>query len=232
MKLGAERKKVAILVGLLLVAAVVFWINSTDSPASQGVPAGPRNPSVPATGTVPSRESASRTSRAARSTSEFRPSLRPKRDEVRPDPMSIDPTLRLDVLAKLKTINVEGSRRSVFDFGAAPPPKPDPKTLAAAKPKVPSPIVPAESKPDEAAETDPAKPKAPPVPLKFYGYISPVNQPGKRAFFVEGEEIHVVTEGETVKKRYKIVRIGINSVVVEDTQFGSQQTLPLEEQPG
>ena len=36
-----------------------------------------------------------------------------------------------------------------------------------------------------------------------------------------------------VKRRYKIVRIGVNSVVVEDTQFpGSQQTLPLEEQPG
>jgi hypothetical protein len=50
---------------------------------------------------------------------------------------------------------------------------------------------------------------------------------------MDGEDIHVVSEGETVKKRYKIVRIGVNSVVVEDTEFGQQQTLPLlEEQPG
>jgi hypothetical protein len=66
--------------------------------------------------------------------------------------------------------------------------------------------------------------------LKFYGYISPSNQPNKRAFFMEGEDIHVVREGDVVKSRYKIVRIGVNSVVVEDMQFKSQQTLPLEEQ--
>ena len=32
-----------------------------------------------------------------------------------------------------------------------------------------------------------------------------------------------------VKKRYKILRIGVNSAVVEDTEFKSnnQQTLPL-----
>ena len=47
---------------------------------------------------------------------------------------------------------------------------------------------------------------------------------------MEGDDIHVVREGEVVKNRYKIVRIGVNSVVVEDLQFKSQQTLPLEEQ--
>ena len=33
-----------------------------------------------------------------------------------------------------------------------------------------------------------------------------------------------------VKKRYKIIRIGMNSAVLEDTQFknDNQQTLPLE----
>jgi hypothetical protein len=33
-----------------------------------------------------------------------------------------------------------------------------------------------------------------------------------------------------IKKRYKIVRIGVTSAVVEDTEFKSnnQQTLPLE----
>jgi hypothetical protein len=62
--------------------------------------------------------------------------------------------------------------------------------------------------------------------------VSPTNQPGKRAFFLEGDEVHVVTEGELVKRRYKIVRIGINSAVVEDTNDNHQQTIPLEETPG
>ena len=150
--------------------------------------------------------------------------------------MSIDPTLRLDMLARLQKVEVTGAHRSLFDFGQAPAAKPDPAKVAAAKTKVPSPIVPikpVEKPGTTAANTPPPKPQAPPVPLKFYGYVNPAGQAQKRAFFMEGEDIHVVTEGELVKRRYKIVRIGVNSVVVEDTQFpGSQQTLPLEEQPG
>jgi len=36
-----------------------------------------------------------------------------------------------------------------------------------------------------------------------------------------------------VKKRYRVVRIGVNSVLMEDTESKRQQSLPLaEEQPG
>ena len=77
----------------------------------------------------------------------------------------------------------------------------------------------------------PAAPKAPPVPLKFYRLHSPANQPNK-AGILHGRRRHSCRpRGDVVKSRYKIVRIGVNSVVVEDTQFKSQQTLPLEEQP-
>jgi hypothetical protein len=145
--------------------------------------------------------------------------------------MTIDPTLRLDLLARLQQVSTDGTHRSLFDFGQPPAPKPDPEKVAAANgPKVPSPIVPVEAETPKPAAA--AKPQAPPIPLKFYGYISPSGKPQKRAFFVEGEEIHVVSEGDIVKRRYKIVRIGINSVVVQDTQLGSEQTLPLEEQQG
>jgi hypothetical protein len=118
----------------------------------------------------------------------------------------------------------------VFDFSQPPAPKPDPVKAAAAKPPVPDPIVAAKAAEAEEAKPEPAKPKAPPIPLRFYGYVSPAGPSVKRAFFTEGEEIHVVREGEVVKRRYKIVRIGVNSVVVEDVEAGGQQTLPLEEQ--
>ncbi|MEK7750697.1 MAG: hypothetical protein AAB654_02185, partial [Acidobacteriota bacterium] len=70
-----------------------------------------------------------------------------------------------------------------------------------------------------------------PITFKFYGYISPARGGAKRAFFLDGEEIHVAGEGEIIKKRYKVVRIGAGSAVVEDTEHQHQQTLPLEEQP-
>ena len=237
MKLGAEPKKIAILAGLILVAIVVFMINTTDdrpagsSPAAQpGTPAAQRPAGNAAAS--PERSGVQRPAGRNRGGTEFKPRVGARRGEQRVDPATIDPTLRLDLLAKLQEVKVEGPRRSVFDFSQPPAPKPDPKQVAAAKTPVPSPIVkPEEPKPETPAA--PAKPQAPPIPLKFYGYLSRTAQPAKRAFFMEGDEIHVVAEGDMVKKRYKIVRIGVNSVVVEDTQFGQQQTLPLlEEQPG
>ena len=230
MKMGAEPKKIAVLVGLLLVAVIVYLVNSTSTPdTGSTTPPTASAPSPAASGLPAPSASTAPAQQRGRTSTEFRPSVRPKRGEQRPDPMTIDPTLRLDVLAKLQNVTVEGTRRSIFDFSQAPPPKADPAKEAAAKPKVPSPIAPVKPV-EQAATAEPAKPTAPPIPLKFYGYVSPVGAPQKRAFFMEGEEIHVVKEGELVKKRYKIVRIGVNSVVVEDTQFGSQQTLPLEEQ--
>jgi hypothetical protein len=76
----------------------------------------------------------------------------------------------------------------------------------------------------------PPEPKAPPIPLKFYGFVNKTKVGDKRAFFLDGEEIVIASEGDMIKKRYKIVRIGVNSAVVEDTEFKSnnQQTLPLE----
>ena len=72
--------------------------------------------------------------------------------------------------------------RSIFDFGQAPPPEPA-KTAIAKGPKAPNPLLP---KPADAAARRPAVLRllrqAPPVPLKFYGYVSPSNQPTKRAF--------------------------------------------------
>jgi len=39
----------------------------------------------------------------------------------------------------------------------------------------------------------------------------------------------VAGEGEVIQKRYKVVRIGVNSAVVEDIEHKHQQTLALEE---
>jgi hypothetical protein len=81
-------------------------------------------------------------------------------------------------------------------------------------------------------KTDPAAaPPPPPINVKYYGLVSPVREAGRRtAFFLDGDDILIKAEGDTVKGHYKVVRIGATSVVVEDTQSKRQQTIPLAEE--
>ena len=235
--LGAEPLKVAILGGLLVVAAGVYWFNSTpEGPATAPVPAA-------ATPAIPTRAPASAASvtpgsgprgasrSASRSTTrssidDFRPSLKlPEGVDV----SRIDPALRLDLLAKVQNVEASGGSRSLFEFSQAPPPAP-PKV----KPIVPGPAVapPEPPKPVEITSAEPVKPPPPPIALKFYGYAGTTRGGARRAFFLDGEDIFVAAENELVRNRYKIVRIGVNSAVVEDTTNQNQQTLPLVEESG
>ena len=123
---------------------------------------------------------------------------------------------------------MEGGSRSVFKEGAPPPPPPSPVSIK------PGPMV---AKAGGTANGDPAKPAGPPpkpppppIPLKFYGYANQQRGGPKRAFFLEGDDIFVAGENETVHNRYKIIKIGVNSAVVEDTTDKHQQTLPLVEE--
>jgi hypothetical protein len=86
-------------------------------------------------------------------------------------------------------------------------------------------------KPDEVkGPVTQSKPPPTPIPFKFYGYAAPPRSGPRRAFFIDGEEIFIVGENEMIRNRYKIIRIGVNSAVVEDTKDKHQQTLPLEEE--
>jgi len=71
------------------------------------------------------------------------------------------------------------------------------------------------------------EPVAPPIALKYYGFANPRASGHKRAFFLDNDDIIVASEGELIKRRYKLVKIGVNSVTMEDTQFKTEQTLPL-----
>jgi hypothetical protein len=227
-KVGAEPKKVAILAALLLAAGYFFISNrnSGDSGASaKSVPV----TTTPAVVSKTSARPAARPNRAAKAgagknAKEFRPGI--GKTEIDPN---VDPTLHLNLLAKLQDVKVEGVGRSLFEIGAA---------AAIVVAKEPGPIKPAAKPfvgpiqpPPPPPEVKPPTPRAPQIPLKFYGFVNPSRTDIKRAFFLDGEDIIIAAEGELVKKRYKILRIGVNSAVVEDTTFkgdNTQQTLPLE----
>jgi hypothetical protein len=232
MNLGAEPKKVVMLAGLVLVGGYVFYTNvlsssdsgggkaPADAPVAQA-PAAP-NPAVPRLG---QRKTIARTNSL-----EFRPKV-PSRPEDQPNPATYDPTLRLDLLAKVQTAEPEGGARSLFQFSVAPPPESvkmadvgpiHPKRLAYGPPPPPPPAPPVVKPPD---------PPPPPITLKFYGYSTPRADGQKRAFFLDGDDIFVAAEGEMVKKRFRVVQIGVNSVIMEDTQYkNNRQTLILQQE--
>ena len=155
MTLGAEPKKIEDSGWPAVVAAVVFFINSSSSGDSGYKPSTARSGTGPVEQGARHSCSAGFTLRSGRQSRtaerEFRPSPKRKRGEAPPDPTTIDPTLRLDVLAKLQQVNVEGTHRSIFDFGQAPPPEAA-KTIAKG-PKAPNPFLP---KPGRSPRIQPA----------------------------------------------------------------------------
>lgn len=231
MKIGAERKKIVVLLLLLAVAAVLFYREFASSPAapSSAAPAKAPRPvgslRAAAEGILESR-AAGKFRSTSRTGNEFRPTLKRSKPGEGPDPLKLDPTLRTDLLAKLQAVNYQAVERNLFQFGPDKP-KPVPKKEEPGKGETPAGAEGGNAPNDPAVK--PPDPTAPPVNMKYYGYA---NRPGdgrRRAFLIEGEDIIVAAEGEVIKKRYRVVRIGINSLVVEDMQFRSQQTLPLQE---
>ncbi|MFN7935366.1 MAG: hypothetical protein U0R19_18700 [Bryobacteraceae bacterium] len=247
MNLGAEPKKVAALGALMLLGAYSFYTNVLSDPAvpeqarkSTSAPAA-ATPGAPVTPAA--RETARRTEErkmlsGRQSVGDFKPVVRSGNEKERPDPMKVDPTLRMDLVARLQNVTLSGGQRSLFEISNLPDPVPSAAAPAGTDIKIPvgkkllydrlARAMGPDPKP--VPQPPPPKPPPPPIPLKFYGYSSPKTG-AKRAFFLEGEEIHVIQEGDTIKKKYRIVKIGLKSVVVEDIEHKHEQTMPLEDPP-
>ncbi len=236
MKFGAEPQKVALLSVLGLVLGYVVYDNliagpDLETPTRSNAPvAAPARPAVPGV-TTPAPSLAKR----GRTAADFRPSLRPRSDEVR-DPATVDPSLQLDLLARLRKVTYTGAGRNLFEYaGMAPPPgptTPDPKIIPGKKapPKRMAAIYPEYREP----APPPPRPKAPAITMKYYGFVGGSNARAaqRRGFFLDGEEIIVAGEGELIKNRYKVLRIGLTSAEMQDTQFADdRQQLPLVEEP-
>jgi hypothetical protein len=232
MNLGLENKRnTAILCGLALVCGYMLYKNVLAGPSLP--PAASRPAAVagavdaPPAISTPSRP-APRTPVARGRNEEFHPALIPKRQEDRPVLSQIDPRLHLELLAKLRDVADQGNGRNLFQFG--PPPPPPGAKLNAKLPNVIEPVL-TDNRP-VAPPLPAAAPPPPPPPFKYYGVITDRVTGRKTAFFLEGEEIYKAAEGEMVKKRYRVVRFGVSSVVLEDTELKRQSTLQLAEDAG
>jgi len=244
-KTGLEdKRKVAALAALGLVAAYFFYANvlapqggtptsggaaAASAPDEHRTDAGAAHPRVAAPAAERSPGVAARAARPAERNrnEEFHPVLHSKNPEEQIDPNTVDPRIRLDLLAKLQSVAPAGGGRNLFQTGPAPPPKPKgPEPII--KPNKPLPG------PPDVFHTDPVvaqgPPPLPPITFKYYG-LTTIRRNGKRtAFFMSGEEILIRAVGDTVVGSYKLVSIGLTSAVVEDTQSKRQQTVPLAEE--
>jgi hypothetical protein len=243
MKTGADPKKLAILAVLLAIAAVVLYFNvfAGDSDSNKTIRSVAPGPvvTVPFVANSVTPTSTSRSAvtgvgnrpRASKNglVSEFKIRQGTAPGEDKPDPATIDPTLRLDLLAKLQQVEPPASMRNIFQYGAAPPPPAaavKPVELPKNTPKIAINQIPAAA---PGPPPPPPAPTAPPMTFKYYGYKISKADGRKEAFLLDGDDIIIAGENDAMKRgRYKVVRIGVNSITIEDTQFKSTQTLQLQ----
>jgi hypothetical protein len=120
-------------------------------------------------------------------------------------------------LDELKAVPPEPGEknRNPFRFYVPPPPPPPPPPPSAPPPKVPQP-----------GDAEYRPPPPPPIPLKFIGISE---QGGKKvAIFTDGRGLPVwASEGELVLGQYRLVKIQVESVIMEYADGKGRQTIPM-----
>ena len=126
-------------------------------------------------------------------------------------PMSVEnPSLRMDKLERIRKLEYGGSRRSIFTAQMPPPPAlPIPKIDPSTLPPPPEPPL--------------------TLPVKFFGYTTDPTSGKRRAFFTNGEDVFILSEGEMLQNRFRLLRIGNAAADFEEIMSGKRATLPLEQ---
>jgi len=123
--------------------------------------------------------------------------------------------LQLERLAAART-EPSGTGRNPFRLGARMQPS--------APSSTPQPNVPADA---PAPGPPPGPPPPPPIPLKFIGIVSAPEPTGRLAVLSDGKFVYQGREGEVVEGRYRIVRIGVESIEMEHVDGRGRQTIRL-----
>ena len=135
-----------------------------------------------------------------------------KKDDARIDPKELK--VRLEALEASRP--EEGSTdRNPFRFQPKAPPAPPPSAFK-----------PAPANPEP--EGPPPPPPIPPIPLKYMGSVEKPGGVKIAALSDCRAATFAAAEGETVDGRYRVVKIGIESLVIEYVDGKGRQTLRRE----
>ena len=140
------------------------------------------------------------------------PPVRAPKNGAPIEPKDLD--VKLEALKQPAPLAGE-SARNPFRFKPAPPPPPPP----------PPPVV-KQAPPVVVAPPEPTgPPPPPPITIKFIGVVE--TKRGKVAAFTDCRVTFAGREGEVIEGRYRVVRLGIESAIVEYVDGRGRTTLPL-----
>jgi len=96
--------------------------------------------------------------------------------------------------------------------------------------QTPDHVVPKREFSGPVVEPPPPPPEIPPN-MHFFGYGTVPNGTSRRAFFTDGEDVFIVSEGEVFLNRFRILKVNNASLDFEEVSSGRHGTKTLEEQP-
>lgn len=128
---------------------------------------------------------------------------------------SLDPRLRLDILAASQSKKYEAGGRNIFKMEEA--------KIAAVDGSVRTPVTMGPPVPPTPTPTPPP----PPITLKFYGFATSKPNEPKKIFLADESEVFVARQGDIVERKYKVIQINNTSVVIEDVLNNNRQPIPL-----
>jgi hypothetical protein len=193
----ASRRQVLLLGGLLAVLAVLVLTQVLPMLGSSAPPSSPA-PNGGAPATGAAGAAARRPAGANAKTGPVEEVALAKLQQPWPEPTS--------------------SRRNPFTMTAEPPPPPPPSAAQQHKPE------------EQVAAAPPGPPPPPPIPpitLKFIGTVTWPSHVGKIAALTDGKFVYRGREGQIVEGRYRIVKIGEESIQIEYANGTGRQTIRL-----
>ncbi len=206
MKIGTEDKKklgILAIVGVSAIAAAVYMYSQLSTPDVAPAAAPVATVAAP----------------AAKSTSQTRKTAVPPGNaagvQKNQTAAQLDPTLHMEAMLVTESLVYSGSGRNIFSANSAPTAIPN----LVARVRTPAIVAPVRT-----GSVGPPPP--PPIDLKFFGTESSETG-GRRAFLLHGEDVFLVSSGEIVQRRYRVISIDARSIVIEDIANSNRQTLPL-----
>jgi hypothetical protein len=149
------------------------------------------------------------------------PARRPSNPRVQAAKKGVDTVQPADLDVRLEDLKQprpesEASDRNPFRFYVKPPPPPSPVPPVSTKVAPPPPV-----------STEPLPPPPPPkIPLKFIGVIEERGG-GKLAAFSDCRVTMHGREGEIIAGQYRLVHIGVESVVMEYADGRGRETIRM-----
>ena len=122
-----------------------------------------------------------------------------------------DADLRLQWLEPSTRAASGEAGRNIFEYGHRPEPE---GGVARVKPV--------------EAEPEPPPP-LPKPPVRFYGFAEGSASGSRRVFLTDGEGVFVAKQGDVILRRYRLTRVGNDSIDIEEISGANRWTVKMEQ---